>query len=54
MFKRKAARIKNSTGGRVEEDEQVENGGEDENENENGFSGCFLPFVAYSPLKVEP
>ena len=47
MFKRKAARIKNSIGERVEVDEQVEEGGEVENE----LFGCFLPFVARSPLK---
>ena len=46
MFKRKAARIKNSIGERIEEDEQVKKGGRDENE----FFGCFLPFVARSPL----
>ena len=46
MFKRKAARIKNSIGERIEEDEQVKKGGRDKNE----LFGCFLPFVARSPL----
>lgn len=32
MFKRKAARVKNSICERIEENEQVEKGGDDENE----------------------
>ena len=36
---------------RVEENEQVEKGGEEEDEDEKELFGCFLPFVACWPLK---
>ena len=47
MFKRKAARVKNSIREMIEEDGQVEKSGEDEDE----LFDYFLPFVARSPLK---